>query len=92
MFTKITLAAALLLPVVSFADSDDFFCPQYPKNQRMDARQLQQKLLQAGHLILEFEYDNHCYEVEVLEPNNQKATLSLDAKTGATLHRQSDLF
>lgn len=82
----------LALPFFALADSDDVICKSYKSKDRMSVNKLQQKLVNSGYVILEFDYENNCYEFEVVEPSGKKAKIHLDAKTGAQVSRKADLF
>lgn len=93
MIKKIILALAFLLaPVAALADSDDIVCKKYSSKDRMPVNDLQKKLVNQGYIILEFDYENNCYELEVVEPKGKKAKIYLDAKTAAQVERKADLF
>lgn len=84
--------AFLLAPVFALADSDDVACKKYPSKDRMPINDLQKKLVNQGYIILEFDYENNCYELEVVEPKGKQAKIYLDAKTAAQVERKADLF
>lgn len=82
----------LLIPLFSFADSDDVVCKAYASKDRLPVNELQKKLVNQGYVILEFDYEHNCYEMEVVEPKGKKAKIYFDAKTGAQVERKADLF
>lgn len=85
---KMIVSALLCAFAASASASDKVRCTHYPEHERMNVRTLQQKLLNEGYVIREFDYDLNCFKVKVRDESGQKIKLYLDAKSGKEVSRR----
>lgn len=74
---------------LAMADYDDHHCQQYPHSEQISVNAIQKQLVNQGYEIHEFDYENHCYEMEGRNPQGKNIKIYLDSK-GKIVHSERD--
>ena len=70
-------------------DDDDFRCEMHPKQERIAPNKVQQDLIKQGYQIRDFDYDDNCYQVEVINKQGERVDLYLDTKTAKVVGEEN---
>lgn len=88
---KVLLSVLFLgLTTTVWADNDDYRCQKHPRSERMSVNAIQKNLVNQGYEIHDFEYDNHCYQMEGRDPQGKKVEIYLDSKSGKIVHSERE--